>query len=581
MKFIYSSNFNLVVDFNEAIFNNLPDREGLWMPEEIPKLDKSFIYNLDKYSFIEIAKTVLSKYITDIPQNDLYSIIEKSFYFTPKLVKLNNKQFILELFHGPTLAFKDFGAVFMGNLYDYLSKKEINIITATSGDTGGAVANAFYNKRNIKVFILYPKGKVSKLQEKQITTFGKNIFAIEVNGTFDDCQRLIKNTFTDKNISINLVSANSINIARLLPQTLYYFYLYSELLKRGIKEKIIVSVPSGNLGNITSGILAKKMGLPIDKFIAAVNINKTFYDFLQNGNYNPKTSIKTMSNAMDVGNPSNFIRIKYLYPILSEMKKDILSYYYNDKQTIKSIHEVYNKYNYLMDPHTSIGYCAIKQLSEVETDYIYIILSTAHPSKFKDEIQDNLKIKVDIPKRLKDIMNEKSYKISINNNYDEWINTFNKLSSLKGNIILIGMAYCGKTTIGKELSIKTGKKQIDTDDLIIDKYNKSLIEILNEFGNEIFLDIESEIIQTIKEDNIIISTGGSVIYREKTMKFLDKMYGTIYFIDVPLKEIQRRCINLGTRGVVLKDGQTFEDLYNERYPLYKKYSNFKFEEFKI
>jgi len=585
MKFVYSSNENLITNFNDAVFNNLPEIGGLWMPEGIPQLDKNFINNLDKYNFIEIAKYVLSKFITDIPIDDLNLIIEKSYSFEPKLVKLNENQYILELFHGPSLAFKDFGAMFMGNLYSYLSKEEINIITATSGDTGGAVAHAFYNKKNIKVFILYPKGKVSKLQEKQLTTFGKNIFPIEIDGTFDDCQHLVKSTFNDKSIPIKIASANSINIARLLPQTLYYFYMYSELLKMNITEKIIVTVPSGNLGNITSGILAKKMGLPIDKFIAAVNINKTFYDFLKTGNYGANTSKRTLSNAMDVGNPSNFLRLDYLYPKVEEIRKDISSYYIDDLTTINSIKEVYKNYDYLMDPHTAVGYSSTRKFCEDskahqkddDKKFIYILLSTAHPAKFKEEIESNTNITVNVPERLKSIMNKKSNKFELGINFFEWKNKLLELSTLRENMILIGMPYSGKTTYGKILEKQTGKKMIDTDKLIEKKYNKPLIEILNEYGNEKFLDIEADIIESINETNIIISTGGSSIYRERAMKHLNRMYGSIYYLKVPYLEIEKRCNNFDSRGVVLEENETLEDLYNKRSPLYEKYSNIVLE----
>ena len=568
MKYIFTSNKDLQIDFKDCIFNNIIHQNGLWLPENIPKIDVKIINNK---SFIDIAKFILPKFITDIPENDLDKIIEKSFTFDPILKQLDENNYIGELFHGPTLAFKDFGASFMGNLYEYLADEEINVLTATSGDTGGAVASAFYNKKNIKVFILYPRNKISKLQQKQITSFGKNIFAVEFDGTFDDCQKIIKDTLTNKDIKI--VTANSINIARLLPQVLYYFHLYSQLQKYDIKKKIVFSVPSGNLGNLTSGIIAKKMGLPIDLFISSLNENKTFLNFLNTKVFEPKKSIETLSSAMDVGNPSNFIRLNYLYKD-SNINDDIISFNFSDEETINKISEIYFKYNYLVDPHTAVGLCGIDKFNN--SNYINVTIATAHPAKFKYEIQNKLNLSIDVPKRLSIIENVNEYKSSIHNS-EEWINLLTEKIALKGNIVLIGMPYSGKTTIGNQLSKITGKKQIDTDDVIIQKYGKPLIEILNEYGNEKFLDIEAEAVKSVKEDNIIISTGGSVIYRDSAMEHLNKMYGTIYFIDTPFEEIQRRCFNLGSRGVVLKDGQTFEDLYNERLPLYKKYMNKTFD----
>ena len=567
MNYIFTSNSDLHVNFTDCIFDNIPQKNGLWLPENIPKVD---IEKLKNKSFIEIAKIVLPLFITDIPINDLNKIIEKSFNFAPKLHTLDKNNFIFELFHGPTLAFKDFGASFMGNLYEYLAKEEINVITATSGDTGGAVASAFYAKKNIKVFILYPKDKVSKLQQKQITSLGKNIFAVEVDGTFDDCQKLVKDTFRNKDLKMKIVSANSINIARLLPQALYYVDLYVQLCKKGINKKIVVSVPSGNLGNLTSGIFAKKMGIPIDLFISSLNENKTFFNFLQNKVFEPKKSVETLSSAMDVGNPSNFIRLNHLYKD-DDISKDIISYSFTDEETLSKIAEISEKYNYTLDPHTAVGVCGIDKFNN--DNYVNITLATAHPAKFKEEVNSRIDILIEVPERLSCLENAIEYKFTISNSEEEWFNLLNQKAALKENIILIGMAYSGKTTTGNNLAKITGKKQIDTDDVIIEKYGKPLIEILNEHGDEKFLDIEAEAVKSVKGDDLIISTGGSVIYRESAMEYLNKMYGTIYFINTPLEEIQRRCTNLGSRGVVLREGQTFEDLYNERLPLYKKYMN--------
>lgn len=422
MKYIFTSKPELKVSFIESVFNNLPYPNGLWLPENIPYV-KDLLKNIQNMSFVNIAKEILSLYIEDIPKFDLYKIIEDSFTFLPQMEKMDDQNYIYELFHGPTFAFKDFGASFMGNLYEYLSNEKINVITATSGDTGGAVANAFNNKKNIKVFVLYPKNKISKLQEKQITTLGKNIYPIEVNGTFDDCQALVKQTLNDPHLNLKIVSANSINIARLLPQVLYYFYLYKYMLKENINSKIIVSVPSGNLGNLTSGIIAKKMGVPIHKFICSVNVNKTFHNFLTTNIYTPQKSIQTLSSAMDVGNPSNFIRLKYLYDKNNKKKihDDIISYSFTNYETLLAIQSMKTKYNYLVDPHTAVGICGINKHKETNENFVYVTLSTAHPAKFKSEIETNTNIKVNLPYLLLYVLQKNSHKIQIPNNYSVWI----------------------------------------------------------------------------------------------------------------------------------------------------------------
>ena len=580
MKYIFD---NIESTFDKAIFNNLLHKDGLWMPETIPQIDTNFINNCDKYSYLEISKFILNKFIPEdiIKENDLNKIIEKSYNFEPKLVNFTDNISIFELFHGPTLAFKDFGVNFMANLYDYFVSDDmnINIINATSGDTGSAVANSFYNKNNIKVFILYPKNKISILQEKQICSLGKNIFPIEIDGSFDDCQMIVKQMLNETiNSKIKFISANSINIARLLPQITYYFYLYGRLKTiNKIDKKIIVSVPSGNLGNLTAGLFAKKMGLPIHKFICALNLNNTFYNYLNTGKYISKKSVKTLSNAMDIGNPSNFIRIPQLYSY-TELTDIVKSYFIDDNTTILNIENIYKKYNYILDPHSSVGYCALqKYIEEINNNNNnhYVLLSTAHPIKFEKEINDNLSVKIDIikPKNIDILFSKETMKKTLSNEYNLVYDYILDTIKLKQNIILIGMPYSGKTTYGKELAKNTNREFIDTDELIERKYNKSLIDILNICGNEVFLEIEKDIVKSIQGDNLVISTGGSVIYKEESMNYLNSMYGKIIYLNITYETLEKRCNNLNTRGVVLKPLQSLNDLYNERIPYYEKYSN--------
>src|ERR1700761_8188913 len=318
MKFYSTNNVNHQVSFKEAVFNSMPQDKGLYMPVSIPRLDDKFLNNLDQYTLPEIAFHVAKNLLgDDIPDGDLQNIIHDAINFLAPVVKLEENVFVLELWHGPSLAFKDFGARFMSRVMSYFleaGEKQLDVLVATSGDTGGAVALGFLGVPNTRVTILYPKGKVSGIQEQQLTTNGQNIRALEIDGTFDDCQALVKQAFTDPelNAKFRLTSANSINIARLIPQTFYYFNAYAQMLKQG-RDKVVFSVPSGNFGNIGAGLLAWKMGLPVEHFIAATNVNDTVPEFLKTGVYQPKPSIATLSNAMDVGNPSNWVRIADLF----------------------------------------------------------------------------------------------------------------------------------------------------------------------------------------------------------------------------------------------------------------------------
>ena len=427
MIFYSTNNKNLSATFSEAVIKGIADDGGLYMPSYIPELSKNFIENIGKLSFNEIAFEVAKIIIEDeIPQNELFNIIEESITFNAPLVRISEVLSILELFHGPTLAFKDFGARFMAKTLSHLirnNKEKITILVATSGDTGSAVANGFYKVDGINVVLLYPGNKVSEIQEMQLTTLGENITALKVDGTFDDCQRLVKKAFLDNEVTNKkkISSANSINIARLIPQTFYYFKSFADKSKES--SKIVFSVPSGNLGNLTAGLMAKEMGLPIFKFIAAFNANDVFLNYLSTGVFEPRPSVKTLSNAMDVGNPSNIARIIDLFKgNYHKMRENIYGAAFSDLETLSAIKEVYDKYDYTIDPHGAVGYLAIKKYMREsdDNDISGIILETAHPSKFSDVIEEVIEKKIEVPRRLLTLMNKKKKSISISKNYDEF-----------------------------------------------------------------------------------------------------------------------------------------------------------------
>ena len=424
MNYYSTNKKSPLVSFEEALMLGLPPDNGLYMPERF-NIINSDILNIDNFVDLsyEIAKTLLDGCISD---KDLYEIIKTCYNFEVPIKEIDKNIFVLELFHGPTCAFKDFGARFMANMTGYFLKennKKLNIVVATSGDTGSAVANGFFNIKNINVIILYPKGKVSNLQEKQLTTLGKNITAFEVDGTFDDCQKLVKTSFLDENITkqVNLSSANSINLGRLYPQSFYYFWGYINLRRF---KNIVFCTPSGNFGNLTAGLIAKRIGLPVNKFIAATNINDVVPEFLFNGVYSPRPSKKTLSNAMDVGNPSNFMRMLDMYATAQKMKEDIVGYKVTDDETTDTIKSVYNKSGYILDPHGAVGYKAIeKYFSESKNiDNPVILLETAHPAKFGEIIKETLNIDVEIPIQLRDSLNRQKHSVEISNDYTEFKN---------------------------------------------------------------------------------------------------------------------------------------------------------------
>jgi len=404
------------VSLKEAVLQGLAPDQGLYMPDQINQLPKSFFDSISDLSFREIGLNVASNLVgQDIPFSELERIVNHTIQFDAPLVEVEKDIFALELFHGPTLAFKDFGARFLSGLLGYFANqqdREITILVATSGDTGSAVANGFYNVPGTKVVVLYPSGKVSDVQEKQFTTLGGNIIALEVDGTFDDCQRLVKQAFLDEDLKnkLFLTSANSINIARLIPQSFYYFYAYSRLADKS--KQVVFSVPSGNFGNLTAGILAKKMGLPVYKFIAATNLNKVVPDFFTSKVFEPRSSVSTISNAMDVGNPSNFPRMYDLYENdFYSLSNDVVSCYFNDDETRSAMYNIYRSCGYVMDPHGAIGYLGLKKYLDKNSTGIF--LETAHPAKFKDVVEESIYHKIEFPPRLLEFMSgvKKSIKI--------------------------------------------------------------------------------------------------------------------------------------------------------------------------
>ena len=397
--------------------------EGLFMPEFIPDCS-SHIEGIETLSIQDIAFIIASKFMQeDLSSSQIEDVINSSITFPAPLINLGNNKFILELFHGPTLAFKDFGASFMARTIENFVKsndKELNILVATSGDTGSAVANGFYDVEGINVIILYPSKKVSYIQEKQLTTLGKNIYSLEVEGTFDDCQKLVKKAFLNKfiNKNISLSSANSINIARLIPQIFYYFHGYAQLEN---KDSVVYSVPSGNFGNLTAGILSSLMGLPIKKFIASTNINDTVPKFLLTGDYIPKPSVETISNAMDVGNPSNIDRIMNIFNDISSLSKILDSWSFTDKQTEQQIKKTLEQNDYILDPHSAVGLLGLnKFFNKREQNIQGICLATAHPAKFLDIIESIIKKEIKIPVRLQKSMDKEKKSIKIKNDFSEF-----------------------------------------------------------------------------------------------------------------------------------------------------------------
>jgi threonine synthase len=437
MKYYSTNKQSALVDFKEAAIRGQAPDKGLYFPEQIPQVKKEIIDGIESLSNEEIAFNVILPYVEDtIPEDKLRQIVSETINFPIPLVQVNESIWSLELFHGPTLAFKDVGARFMSRCLGYFLKGEnrkVTVLVATSGDTGGAVANGFYDVEGVEVVILYPSGKVSPVQEKQLTALGKNIHALEIEGTFDDCQQMVKQAFADEELNqkLFLTSANSINVARWLPQQFYYFLAYkqwsglSRKLSGNKKHPPVISVPSGNFGNICAGILANRSGLPVHHFIAACNVNDVVTKYLEasspdvNG-IKPQATIPTLSNAMDVGNPSNFVRILEIFNRqFPELKNKLTSYSISDADTVATIKEVYQQHSYLLDPHGAVGYLSLKKYLEAHPSAKGIFLETAHPVKFPDAVEETIGKKIDIPFSLKEIMDKEKKSILMNANYNE------------------------------------------------------------------------------------------------------------------------------------------------------------------
>jgi threonine synthase len=422
MKFYSTRNKALRVSLREAVVQGLAPDNGLFMPETIPALPSEFFQRLHTMTFQEIAFTVASQLLgEEVPGEQLKKIVEHTVNFDAPLVEIEKDIYALELFHGPTLAFKDFGARFMSQLLGYFAgqdKREVTILVATSGDTGSAVANGFLGVPGTRVIVLYPSGKVSEVQEKQFTTLGKNITAIEIDGTFDDCQHLVKTAFMDNDLKqrLFLTSANSINIARLIPQSFYYFYAWSRLSQLG--KDVAFAVPSGNFGNLTAGLLAMQMGLPIKKFVASTNINDIVPKYLNTGTFQPTSSRQTISNAMDVGNPSNFDRMKDLFG--ERMKDHIVGWSFNDEETRSAMRSVFAQSNYVLDPHGAVGYLGLKKYLSANKKEAGVFLETAHPGKFIDVVEETLQRKIDLPPALQAFMKGEKKSIPMNKDFDNF-----------------------------------------------------------------------------------------------------------------------------------------------------------------
>ena len=423
----YSTNDSkLKADLKYAVTKGLAKDKGLFMPERIPALPASFFDKLDQLSLQEIAFEVANSIFgEDIPSDELKRIVDETLCFDIPLVKVKEGIYSLELFHGPTLAFKDVGARFMARILAHFTKekqdKDINVLVATSGDTGSAVANGFLGVEGINVFVLYPKGLVSKIQESQFTTLGQNITALEIEGTFDDCQRLVKSAFMDEelNSQLTLTSANSINVARFLPQAFYYFYGLGQLKKQGIVDDVVCCVPSGNFGNITAALIGKMQGLPISRFIAANNRNDVFLEYLNTGDYKPRPSVATIANAMDVGDPSNFARILDLYKHSHQAISDEISgTRYDDEEIRATMKKTYTEEGYLLDPHGACAYQALVDgLKEGETGFF---IETAHPAKFLETVEEAIGEKIEIPQALQDFMKGTKQSIELSKAFEDF-----------------------------------------------------------------------------------------------------------------------------------------------------------------
>lgn len=412
-----------VTSFKEAVVKGLAPDRGLYFPECMTPLSKNFFENLENYSNAEIAYEAIKQFVLpEIPDAELEQIVKETLSFDFPVVQLNERISTLELFHGPTMAFKDVGARFMARCLGYFNKNnknQVTVLVATSGDTGGAVANGFLGVKGVNVVILYPSGKVSDIQEKQLTTLGQNITALEVDGVFDDCQDMVKRAFLDEELTsiMQLTSANSINVARWLPQMFYFMFAYKQLKHK--YKNIVFSVPSGNFGNVCAGMMAQQLGLPIKHFVASNNENNVVTEYLKTEHYDPKPSVQTISNAMDVGNPSNFVRIQEIYKNdFNLLQNNLSSFSFSDAETKKAMLEIYNEYGYVADPHGAVGYLGAKAFLKTNPESHCVFLETAHSTKFLDVVEAVIKTKVELPEQIQSVMNKEKSSIRVKD-YDD------------------------------------------------------------------------------------------------------------------------------------------------------------------
>lgn len=580
MKWVSTADKSNIVNLQHAILYGLPNDGGLWVPQYIPTID---IEKIDTLTNLEICLSILKVFFSpDIDETQLKEIVDKAINFDIPLQKLNENTYILELFHGPTMAFKDFGARIMALLFQHFLNKtphNYKILVATSGDTGSAVANAFSNT-NIPVLIFYPNNKISEFQKQQITTYGKNISSMALDGSFDDCQAIVKSLLNNdrlqQQLNLRFITANSINISRLIPQMFYYYISYAKIVRLYTKQQlstknIIYSIPSGNMGNATACLLSILSGLSIDKMIIATNSNDTIPRFiLSNGLYQSMKSISTISNAMDVGNPSNFQRLwSLLHFNIDDLQRLITGISVSDSETQQIIKQVYETYNYLLDPHTAVGYQALEKFTNNNdnSNDIRVVVSTASPYKFKDIVEHSINKQLTYPTQCISYFGKKQFKFNYHSNTS---NLIEKIWSTN-TIILIGMPGSGKSTIAKYLQTLYQWNLIETDQMIIDKYNKKLVDIVNHFGDR-FMEIEKETILTLTPTNskTVISPGGSVVYNKDIMEHL-KSLGIIIHLDTNSIDIEQRVDNFLERGIVMKPDDTIYDLYRERLPLYHQY----------
>ena len=424
MHYYSLSNPNETTNFAQAVVNGIAPDRGLYFPSEIPRLPDSFFDKIEEMDVHEMALTAIQAFVGDeIPKEELERIVKTTLDFEFPVVAVEDQIGSLELFHGPTLAFKDVGARFMAQCLGYFNKQnstqKVTVLVATSGDTGGAVANGFLGVEGIEVVILYPKGKVSKVQEQQLTTLGQNITALEVDGVFDDCQDMVKTAFLDSEITNQrtLTSANSINVARWLPQMLYYFLAYRQLKHKN--KPLVVAVPSGNFGNICAGMIAQQMGLPIDHFVAATNVNDAVPAYLESGNYQAVKTTPTISNAMDVGDPSNFVRIQKIYGNdFENLSQHLSGYRFTDEETREAMQHIHSSSGYVADPHGAVGYLGLKKYLENHPDKYGIFLETAHPVKFLTTVEETIGTKVELPQRIQDLLEKEKQSTPVSNYED-------------------------------------------------------------------------------------------------------------------------------------------------------------------